>query len=104
MKAILIFLALIAFVISEPQESKVEEIRQKKKEFQTGIADCLLKSESASEQFKKSISENKDGDLRKAFHPIGHPLSRDDLEALKNCRHQFFAKLREANRRSRNNN
>ena len=104
MKSILIFLALIVFAVSEPQVSRLEEIRQKRKEFQEGIAECLLKSESVSAQFKNSISENKDGDLRKIFHPIGHPLNRDDLEALKNCRLQFFSKLRDANRKSRNNN
>ena len=104
MKAILIFLALIAFVVSEPQVSRLEEIKQKRKEFQDGIAECLLKSEKVSAEFKNSITQNKDGDLRKVFHPIGHPLNRDDLEALKNCRIQYFFKLREANRISRNKN
>ena len=104
MKAILIFLALIAFVVSEPKVSRSEELKQKRKEFQTGIAECLLKSEHVSAEFKNLITQNKDGDLRKVFHPIGHPLNKNDLEALKICRLQFFLKLREANRVSINKN
>ena len=104
MKAILIFLALIAFVVSEPQKISLEELKLKRQEFQIGIAECILKSESASAQFKNSISENKDGNLRRVFHPLGHPLSKDDLEVLKNCRFQYFSKLREANRKIKNKN
>ena len=70
MKNILIFVILIIFVVSQPSEARREEMRQKRREHDRKIAECILKSDAASPELKKLVEENKDGDLMRALHPL----------------------------------
>ena len=102
MKYILIFLVLIIFVTSQPSEARREEIRQRRREHDKKIADCILKSDAASPELKKIVEENKDnGDLMKALHPRDHRLEKNDREVFRNCRKQIFDELREQHKRER---
>ena len=101
MKKILIFVILIIFVVSQPSEARREEMRQKRREHDRKIAECILKSVAASPELKKLVEENKDGDLMRALHPRDHKLERSDREVFRNCRKEMFDKLREEHRRER---
>ena len=101
MKKIFIFVILIIFVVSQPSEARREEMRQKRREHDRKIAECILKSDAASPELKKLVEENKDGDLMRALHPRDHKLERSDREVFRNCRKEMFDKLREEHRRER---
>ena len=95
MKRYLLFLILITFAVCQISESKREEIRQKRKEFDNEMVKCILNSEGVSENLKKSVEENKDGDLKKSLLSMDGPIEKKDSEIIRNCRIQFFNKLRE---------
>ena len=95
MKNILIFCILLAFIICDPSVNKIEEIKKKKKEFEQNIANCVLKSEEASSEFKKKIKKNKEKDLRNVFYPKDYNLEKNDHDVLRKCSKAFFELLRE---------
>ena len=70
MKKILIFVILIIFVASRPSEARRGEMRQRRREHDRKIAECILKSEDDSYELKKLVKENKDGNLMRALHPL----------------------------------
>ena len=98
MKTILIFCILLTFIVCQTFPNRVEDIKKKKKEFEQNLADCILKSEEASSEFKKRIKENKEEDLRNVFHPKDYKLEQNDMEVLRECRKEFFELLREKRR------
>ena len=101
MKKILFFLILIVFAVCQPSKEKIEEMRQKRKEHERQIAECILKSPDASPEFKKLIEENKDKDLIRALHPRDHKLEKSDHDVVRNCRREMLDKRREEHRRER---
>ena len=101
MRAFLIFLVLIVLVTCQPSNERMEERSRRRKEHQMKIAECILKSSDASPEFKKSIEENKDTDLRRVFHPRDHSLDYKDYNVLRTCRREMFEKLREEHRMGR---
>ena len=102
MKQILIFFVLIIFVASQPSEARREEIRQRRREHDKKISECILNSDAASPELKKIVEENKDnGNLMKALHPRDRKLEKNDREVFRNCRKQIFEELREKHMRER---
>ena len=95
MKKLLIFLALFVFIVCQTPEERREELRKKRKEHDRKIAECILKSDQASQELKKIIEENKEEDLRKALHPRDHHFERNDRDVIRNCRKEMFDKIRE---------
>ena len=98
MKSILVFLFLMALVVCHPPEFNREERQKRRKQFQKDIADCILKSESASADLKKQIEDNKDDDLRKVLHLYITKLDESDREIIRKCRRELFGKMREMHR------
>ena len=101
MKGVLAFLVLITLALCQPPhdfEFNKEERMKKRKEFQTQLADCILKSESVSAELKKQIEDNKDDDLRKVLHLYMTKLDSNDREIIRDCRRQLFSKMREMHR------
>ena len=101
MKKILILLFLVAIVACQPSEARREEIRQRRKEHDRQLAECILKNEKTSDELKKLIKENKDDNLMKALHPRDHNFDRNDRDIIRNCRKEQFEKHREEIRRER---
>lgn len=95
MKNILFFILLIVLVVCPPMPRFEREDRNKKRlEFQKKVAECILKSESASADLKRDIEENKDGNLRIVFHNYVTKLNTKDHEIIRNCRKELFEKER----------
>ena len=98
MRSVLVFFVLLALVICHPPEFNREERQKRRKEFQKELADCILKSESASADLKKQIEDNKDDDLRKVLHLFITKLDSNDREIIRKCRREIFGKIREMHR------
>ena len=94
MKTILFFLILIVFAVCPLSREKIEELRKKRREKDKKIEECLLKSETVSEDLKKRIKEKKDEDLIRILHPRDHELDKNDKEAVRNCRREVFIQER----------
>ena len=103
MKRIIIFLIMILCVICPLTEEQREEIRKKRKEHETFIAECILRSPQASADIKKRIEENKEEDLRNVLHPKDHKYEKTDREVIRNCRREYIDKLRERRMKDREN-
>ena len=101
MKIILIFLILIVFSSCALDEAKIEEIRQRRLARMKVIADCILKNEKTSDTLRKSIEENKDGDIMRAIHPRGQRLEKSDNEIIRQCRREMKEARKEEKRRER---
>ena len=88
MKRIIICLILISFALCQPDPAKIEEIKKRRKEEMKILAECLLKSEKASENIKKAIKENTDDNVMKAIHNSRDHLDKNDRDAIRECRRQ----------------
>ena len=60
MKKFLFFLFLLTFIVCQPSNEKKEEFKKRRKEHGRQMAECILKHENISPEFKKLIEENKD--------------------------------------------
>ena len=106
MKSCLLLLLLLVFVSSQPMPSydrkqvREEMLERRKKQFQL-IAECILKSEEASEELKKAIEENNKEDMRLFFAPTNEKLNEKDHNIIRNCRKEMFKKMIEDRQRER---
>ena len=94
MKKIIIFLAIIVFVVCPLSEEKREEMRKKRKERDKFVVECILKDESVSPEIRKKIEDNKDEELRKVL-PLISKLGDNDRNIVRRCRKEYIDKLRE---------
>ena len=101
MRKILFFVLLLVLATCQPSKEKIEEMKKRRKEHDMQLAECILRSPDASEEFKKLIEENKDKDLIRALHPRDHKLEKKDHEVMRNCRREMLDKMREEHRRER---
>ena len=99
MKIMLIFLILIVFSSCALDEAKIEEIRQRRLARMKVIADCILKNEKTSDTLRKSIEENKDGDIMRAIHPRGQRLEKSDKDLIRECRKESIRAIHDDFRR-----
>ena len=88
MKRIIICLILISLSLCQPSPEKIEEIKKRRKEEMKILAECLLKSEKASEKIKTAIKENTDDNVMKAIHHSSEQLDKNDRDAIRECRRQ----------------
>ena len=86
MKKLFIFLILIVFSFCHLDEAKKEELRQRRKKEMKMLADCLLKSEKASEGLKQAIKNSPEDDIMRALHPHDIKLEQSDKDAIRQCR------------------
>ena len=96
----IIFLVLLSFIISQPSEARREEMRQRRREQDKQLAECILNNTQTSPELKKLIEENKDN-IMKALHPRDHKLEKSDRGIIRNCRREQFDKRREEIRQRR---
>ena len=95
MKNILFLLVLLGYIIAQPSETRLEEMRKRRKEHDKQMSECILKSESASAELKQLTEKNKDDDFIKVLHPRDHKLDKNDREVIRECRKQIFDKNRD---------
>ena len=88
MNKILICLILISFSLCQPDPAKIEEIKKRRKEEMKLLAECLLKSEIATEKLKNAIKESTDDDVMRAIHHSSQQLDKNDRDAIRACRKQ----------------
>ena len=88
-KAVL-FLLFASFAISFPSSSiiNIEEIKEKRKEQFDKLFQCL--NDLATEYFKQIINENKSQKFLSFLRENGVSLSKQDKDAIKECRKQIF--------------
>ena len=101
MRKILFFVLLLVLATCQPSKEKIEEMKKRRKEREMQLAECILRSPDASEEFKKLIEENKDKDLIRALYPRDHKLEKNDHDVMRNCRREMLDKRREEHRRQR---
>ncbi len=94
---IYLFAILLLLVFSFPTENKGkgQKSGQKKKQFNIDFYECMKKSEEASEELKKLVEDNKDGQLRKVLHDNQSKFDEKDQNVIKECRKESFMKFRE---------
>ena len=95
MKTILIFLVLITFSFCHISQARIEEMKKRRKEHGRQMAECILKHENISPEFKKLIEENKDENIFKVLHPKDHKLDKNDRDIIRNCRKEMHDKMKE---------
>ena len=95
MNKVLFFLILLSFIVCQPSEAKREEMRQRRREQDRLLAECILNNTQTSPELKKLIEENKDDHIMKALHPRDHKLEKSDRDIIRNCRKEQFDKRRE---------
>ena len=94
MKNFLIFLFLLVFIICEPSDLSTEEIRKRRKILEQDMINCIIKSGSATNEFKREI-EKKEGDkLRLILRKYLSKLDTNDRFIIKKCRREIFLNLR----------
>ena len=101
MKKFLFFLFLLTFIVCPPSYEKREEFKKRRKEHERQMAECILKHENISPEFKKLIEENKDENIFKALHPKDHKLDKNDRDIIRNCRKEMHDKMKEEWKRER---
>ena len=99
MKKILICLVLISLSLCQPSPEKIEEIKKRRKEEMKILAECLLKSEKASEKIKTAIKESPEDDVMRAIHHSRDELDNNDRDAIRECRRQAIEASHEKLRR-----
>ena len=101
MKKFLFFLFLLTFIACPPSNEKREEFKKRRKEHGRQMAECILKHENISPEFKKLIEENKDENIFKALHPKDHKLDKNDRDIIRNCGKEMHEKMKEEWKRER---
>ena len=103
MKSSLIFLILIAFAICEISEERREEIEKRRREHDKFLAECLLKNDTISEVLRNKLKNSSDDEIRKALLPTNkdYRLNKNEIDALRKCRIDYFDKMREKHREER---
>ena len=96
MKIYLLLLFLLGITCNPTgKENNHQFPKEKRKKFNVDLYECIIKSETASEELKKYAEEYKDKELRKNLNSLKSKLSEKDLETLKECRKETFLKFRE---------
>ena len=107
MKAVLVFLFLLAFAACETVEQVKERLQKNSQEVDDVLNNCILESETATEELKNRVEKNK---TRKPGNKI--PLVpynknkniRSDVEVVKKCRVKQFNYIRKQFRKATKSN
>ena len=97
MKIYLLLFFLLAIICNPTGNENNNQFpkEKRKRKFNLDLYECIIKSETASEELKKYAEEYKDKELRKNLNSLKSKLSEKDLETLKECRKETFLKFRE---------
>ena len=102
MNKVLIFLILVSFIVCQSSEFKREEMRQKKREHDKRLAECILNNAQTSPKVKNVVEENKDEHLLKALLHIERKIEKSDRDIIRKCRIEVIEKEREELKQRRN--
>ena len=97
MKAVLVFLFLLAFVACETVEEAKERLSKNSQELEDFLNNCILNSEAASEDLKSKVEKNKS---RKPGFKIPlipydkNKIVKSDKEVVRKCRAKQFNYIR----------
>jgi len=97
MKIYLLLFLILAFTSNPIGNENNNEFSKgkRKRQFNLDLYECIVKSETASNELKKYAEEHKDKGLRQNLHSIKSKLNENDLNILKQCRKETFLKFRE---------
>ena len=104
MKKLFISLLILVSVTCPPEphsKERIEKMRQRRKEHEKLIAECILKSDKASADLKKRVEENKDDHLMRALHPRDHKYDDNDRKIIRECRRSIMDQVREEFKKER---
>jgi hypothetical protein len=93
MKAVLVFLFLLAFVACETVEEVKERFKKNPQELEDVLNNCILNSETASEDLKSKVVKNKDRKPGKKIPLVPYDkykVNPTDKEVVKKCRVKQF--------------
>ena len=97
MKAVLVFLFLLAFVTCETVEEVKERLHKNHQEVEDILNNCILNSEVASEELKNRVVKNKDRKPGMKLPLIPYDkrkINISDREVVKKCRVKQFNYIR----------
>ena len=97
MKAVLVFLFLLAFVTCETVEEAKERLLKNPQEIQDILDNCILNSEVASEELKNRVVKNKDRKPGMKLPLIPNDkrkITISDREVVRKCRNKQFSYIR----------
>ena len=93
MKAVLVFLFLLAFVTCETLQEVKDRLSKNKNELDDVLNNCILNDEKASKELKSRVEKNKSREPKKKIPLI--PLDKSkvvkaDKDVVKRCRVKQF--------------
>ena len=94
MKNIIIFLALMVFVICAFTPEQIEEYKKRIKVRDKYVSECILNDNSTSPEIRKKLEENKDKGLIKVL-PISKKLNETDRKIVRRCKEEYMKILEE---------
>ena len=97
MKAVLVFLFLLAFVACETVEEVKERLHKNSQEIEDILNNCILKSEVASDELKNRVVKNKDRKPGMKLPLIPYDKRKviaSDSEVVRKCRIKQFNYIR----------
>ena len=97
MKAVLVFLFLLAFVTCESVEEVKERLSKNPEVLEDVLSKCILKNEVASEELKERVVKNKDRKPGNKLPLIPYDKSKviaSDKEVVRKCRIKQFNYIR----------
>ena len=97
MRTFLVLLLLFSIFCNPTENDNKNKLEKgkKRKQFNADFSECILKNGTASEELKKNVEENKDGQLRKVLFELKDKLNESDLNLINHCKKEAFIKLRE---------
>ena len=104
MNRILILLLILIVVDCKPDDDKrerIERMRERRKQEDKEIAECILKNDKASDELKKNVEKYKDDHVKRAFHPRDHKYDDNDQKIIRECRRASMDKMREEFKKER---
>ena len=95
MKNVLIFFAIITFVVRPFLGFKKGDIKKKMKDFKNEMIQCILKSGKASAELKSLIEKETVTNLKEILHSFISKIDSNDREIIQNCRKELFHHFKE---------
>ena len=88
MKKIFIFLILIVLSFCHLDKAKKEELKQRRRESNKFLAECLLKNEKTSEKLKQEIKDTPEDNIENVIYHRHHELDKKDIDIIRQCRRE----------------
>ena len=93
MKTIFIFTFLFALIAC--QDSAMDEMKRRRIERDTALAECISKNSGTSEYLKQLIKETPTKDFKYAIRPRNEKINSNDREIIRACRFEMIEGIRQ---------